>query len=143
MVSILHDFTIEAPSSSVFDSITTPAGLDQWWTHYSSGEPRRGAEYALGFGPEYDWEARVTRCVRDREFEIEMVEATDEWVGTRVGFRLVPAGGRTHVSFWHTGWAEATPHFRAVSFGWAAYLRLLRRYLESGETVPYEERLAA
>jgi len=143
MASILHDFTIKAPSSRVFECMTTPGGLDQWWTHYSSGQPAPGAQYALGFGPEYDWEARVTRCVRNEEFELELVEAMDEWMGTRVGFRLVPHGDHTQVSFWHTGWAEPTAHFRASSFCWAAYLRLLRRYLESGETVPYEQRLAA
>ena len=92
MVSILHDFTVKAPASRVFDSMSTPGGLDQWWTHYSSGEPTPGAEYALGFGPEYDWEARVTRCVKNKEFELEMVEAMDEWMGTRVGFRLVSIG---------------------------------------------------
>ncbi|MBK5256329.1 MAG: SRPBCC domain-containing protein [Vicinamibacteria bacterium] len=143
MADILHEFPINAPVARVFEGITTPAGLDQWWTQFSSGEPGPGAEYALGFGPEYDWDARVTRYVPNEEFELELVEAMDEWLGTRVGFRLTEAGDHTQVSFWHSGWKEATPHFRTSSYCWAMYLRILRCYLETGETVPYEERLDA
>jgi uncharacterized protein YndB with AHSA1/START domain len=143
MANILHEFTIKATPSRIFECMTAPPGLDQWWTHYSSGEPRLGSTYALGFGPEYDWEAKVTRCVKDQEFELELVEASDEWIGTRVGFRLALLGDHTQVSFWHSGWKEETHHFGTSTFCWAMYLRLLRRYLERGETVPYEERLDA
>lgn len=143
MASILHEFVIKAAPQGIFEAMTSPAGLDQWWTHYSSGEPRLDSTYALGFGPEYDWEARVTRCLKDQEFELELVEASDDWLGTRVGFRLEPLGDHTQVSFWHAGWKEETHHFRTSTFCWAMYLRLLRRYVERGEAVPYEERLDA
>ena len=143
MASILHEFVIKAAPPRIFEAMTSPAGLDQWWTHYSSGEPRLDSTYALGFGPEYDWEARVTRCLKDQEFELELVEASDDWLGTRVGFRLEPLGDHTQVSFWHAGWKEEAHHFRTSTFCWAMYLRLLRRYVERGEAVPYEERLDA
>jgi uncharacterized protein YndB with AHSA1/START domain len=141
MADILHEFTIKADAARIFECMSTPAGLDQWWTHYSSGEPGPGAAYALGFGPEYDWEARVTRYVKNEEFELELSEAADDWLGTRVGFRLVPLGDHTQVSFWHSGWQAETHHFGRSSFCWAMYLRILRRYVERGETVPYEQRL--
>jgi hypothetical protein len=32
-------------------------------------------------------------------------------------------------------------HYRTSSFCWAMYLRLLKRYVEHGEVVPYEKRL--
>ena len=41
------------------------------------------------------------------------------------------------------GWLEANAHFRRSSYCWAMYLRLLQRYLEQGETVPYADRLGA
>jgi hypothetical protein len=43
--------------------------------------------------------------------------------------------------FRHTGWAEPNEHFRISNHCWAMYLRILRRYLEYGEIVPYEQRL--
>ena len=68
MHEILHEFPIAASPARVFDAVSTPAGLDQWWTARSSGEAREGAEYQLWFGPEYDWRARVTQCLPGRHF---------------------------------------------------------------------------
>ncbi|MCH8956850.1 SRPBCC domain-containing protein, partial [candidate division KSB1 bacterium] len=36
---------------------------------------------------------------------------------------------------------EANEHYRVSCYCWAMYLRLLKRYVEHGETVPYEDRL--
>lgn len=62
MPDILQDLPIQAPLNRVFDAVSTPAGLDTWWTLASEGIPELGAEYALQFGAGYDWRARVTRC---------------------------------------------------------------------------------
>lgn len=45
------------------------------------------------------------------------------------------------MQFWHRGWLEANVHYRTSSFCWAMYLRLLKRWVEAGEVVPYERRL--
>ena len=141
MPDILSDFPIKAPMGDVFRAVSTPGGLDQWWTKRSSGVPVLGAEYDLWFGPEYDWRARVSRSTAPRQFELDITRADPEWVGTRVGFELAEAGGMTQVRFYHTGWPEATGHYRISCYCWPMYLRILRRYLEHGETVPYEQRL--
>ena len=144
MADILHDLTIEAPPDRVFDCFTTPGGLDVWWTKTSAGEARLGAEFSLFFGPEYDWRAKVTRCNPGREFELQMTRAHVDWLGTRVGVQLEKDGeGGTRVRFYHAGWPKDNEHWRISCYCWAMYLRLLRRYLEYGETVPYEHRLDA
>ena len=79
MADILYDFSINASPDRVFRAVSTPEGLDRWWTRRSSG-------------------------------------------------------------FSHTGWPSANEHFRVSSYCWAMYLRVLRRYLEHGEVVPYEQR---
>lgn len=143
MSDIFHDFPINAPVERVFAAVSTPQGLDIWWAKQSAGVPRVGAEYELGFGEGYDWRARVTRCVPDAEFEVEMTHADGDWIGTRVGFRLEPREGGTWVRFHHTGWPSPNDHYRISCNCWAMYLRILRRHLEHGETVPYESRLDA
>jgi len=140
MADILHDFPVNARPSEVFAAVTTPTGLNQWWTKRSSGEPRLGESYDLWFAPEYDWRGRVTKCVPDSEFELEITRADDDWTGTVVGFRLEGNGQETMVSFYHTGWPASNPHYRRSSYCWAMYLRVLKRYVEHGETVPYEDR---
>ena len=141
MPDILHDFPVSAPASRVFEAVSTPAGLDRWWTITSSGEPQLGTEYALDFGPEYQWRARVSACEPDRLFELELTDAMDDWMGTRVRFELTESNGTTQVKFAHRLWPGATEHYRVSTFCWAMYLRLMKRNVEHGEFVPYERRL--
>lgn len=141
MADILQDFPIKAAPERVFEAISTPDGLSQWWTKRSAGRPAVGAEYELWFGPDYDWRARVTRLAAPHEFELEMVRADDDWRGTKVGFHLKGGPEKTFVRFHHTGWPELNEHHRISCHCWAMYLRVLRRYLEHGERVPYDDRL--
>ena len=97
--------------------------------------------FELWFGPEYDWRARVTHCAVGKEFELQMVVADSDWNGTRVGFELEAKDGASRVRFHHTGWPIANEHYRISCPCWALYLRILRRYLEHGELVPYDDRL--
>lgn len=45
------------------------------------------------------------------------------------------------VRFYHTGWPTENAHWRISCYCWAMYLRVMRRYLEHGDIVPYENRL--
>jgi uncharacterized protein YndB with AHSA1/START domain len=143
MPDILQEFPIAVPPARVYDAISQPSGLDAWWTLTCSGAPDPGAEYELGFGPEYAWRARVTVAEPSRRFELQLTKADDDWLHTRVGFELTPSAGGTQVSFYHVGWPMANAHYRISCHCWAMYLRLLRRHLEIGEEVPYERRLDA
>jgi uncharacterized protein YndB with AHSA1/START domain len=44
MADIVHDFPIRATPKRVFDAVSTPVGLDAWWTLRSTGEPSEGTE---------------------------------------------------------------------------------------------------
>ena len=141
MPDIYHDFPITAHIEPVYAAISTPAGLDCWWTKRCRGNPTEGAVYELWFGPEYDWRARVTKAHHASEFEIQITDAHPDWLNTRLGFRLGHDGKSTNVHFYHTGWPEANEHWRISCYCWAMYLRIMRRYLEHGDVVPYENRL--
>ena len=142
MREIIFDLPIAAPVPAVFQAISTPAGLDQWWTARSAGIARAGAEYELWFGPEFDWRATVTRCEVDRAFELRLTRAMPDWVDTTVGFTLDAGAHGTELHFVHRGWPEKGPHYRTSAYCWAMYLRILKRFLEHGEIVPYADRLA-
>lgn len=143
MADILQEFPIRADRETVFRAVSEPAGLDCWWTKTCTGRARVRQEYELGFGPGYDWRARVTIAKSRREFELEFVHADADWIGSRVGFRLEEAGEATVVRFTHTGWPEPNAHYRISCHCWALYLRLLRRYVEHGEVIAYDDRLDA
>jgi hypothetical protein len=112
VVNIFHDFFIKAPPDHVFRTVSAPEGLDRWWTKRSAGEPRPGAE-----------------------FELELTHADEDWIGTRVGFRLESKSGGTQVRFYNEGWRTPNEHYRISCYCWAMYLRILRRYVEHGESM--------
>jgi len=141
MPDILLDLPIRTTSERLFEAVSLPAGLDRWWTARSAGTPRLGAEYQLWFGPEYDWRATVTALEPARRFELTLTAAMPDWIGTAVGFELVPDGEQTGLRFSHRGWSEASDHYRTSCCCWAMYLRILRRGLEYGEEVEYPRRL--
>jgi hypothetical protein len=92
-------------------------------------------------GPSINGRPRVTACTSDRAFELEFTRSDDDWNGTRVGFQLEDRNDRTWLTFHHIGWPSLNEHFRVSCTCWASYLRVLRRSLEYGEQVPYEDRL--
>jgi len=141
MSDIFSDLPIRAPQERVYDVVSTPDGLDAWWTKRSAGQRAKGEEFKLWFGPDYDWRATVTKCVPNSEFELQLVHADPDWLGTRVGFLLDCQADLTRVRFYHTGWPAANEHWRVSCYCWPIYLRLLRRHVEHGEFVPYEKRL--
>ena len=141
MPDIFHEFSIIAKPGPVFAAITTPSGLNEWWTKTCAGELRSGGVYELGFGHGVDWRARVTAIVPNEVFELQMIEAHADWMDTRVRFEILSGTPATPVRFSHVGWPSNNSHYRVSSFCWAAYLRILRRYVEHGEHVPYEKRL--
>ena len=142
MSDILQDFPIAAPPNRVFDTISSPEGLDQWWTLRSNGTPEVGTSYELDFGPAYQWRAEVTKADPGSAFELRMTSADSDWAGTVIGFELQPSEYGTQVRFYHRGWPTPNEHFRISNHCWAMYLRILRRHLENGESVPYDQRLS-
>jgi uncharacterized protein YndB with AHSA1/START domain len=141
MADIFHYFLINASLEKVFESVSTPKGLDLWWSKSSTGKPAIEETYQLSFGPEYNWSAVVSKYVPTIEFELTIRDAHTDWTNTKVGFSLIDKNSITEVHFYHTGWKEDNEHYRISSYCWAMYLRILKRNLEFGEEVPYEERL--
>lgn len=144
MADIIQEFTVRTGPPRVFHAMATPQGLTHWWTLSSTGKPQQGGEYQLTFGADCAWRARVTRYEPDAGFELEMIEAHPDWMHTRVGCELKPEGKEsTRVLFYHTGWASEGQHWRMSCYCWAMYLRIMRRHLEYGDSVPYDRRLDA
>ena len=141
MADIYHHFPINTSADKVFEAISHSEGLDKWWTKSSTVTPAKSGIYILDFGPGYHWKAEVTEYRKDKLFELKMTEADADWLGTKIGFSLSMHQSKTAVSFYHMGWPQENEHYKISSYCWAMYLRILKRYLEYGELVPYEKRV--
>jgi len=141
MQTIYHDFIINVSRDKVFEAISTPQGLNDWWTLRCDGKPALGEKYNLYFAEEYDWFAKISKFSENAIIEFTMKEAMEEWLPTRFGFILKEENtNRTYVQFYHTNWKNVSQEFRIASYCWANLLRQLKQYLEQGIITPFEER---
>jgi hypothetical protein len=63
----------------------------------------------------------------------------DEWVGTRLVFRLIPeAEGRTLLDFEHIGLVPAFECYDLCSGGWRYFLDSLQKFAETARGTPYQ-----
>lgn len=137
---IHHDLIISAPASNVFNAITQPEHLVNWWPLQCSGKPEEGAEYNFYFEPEYNWYGKVSQVVLNKLFFIKMTKAEPDWNPTSFGFELQEYDKGVNLRFRHTGWPQCNAHFRRSSFCWALLLQGLKDYVEKGKVIPFEER---
>ena len=102
--AIYHNLLIKASAIEVFDAISLPKHLNNWWPLQSSGEPKVGAKYNLNFTDEYDWYGEVSECEINRSFFIKMTDSNADWNPTTFGFTLEEQEGGIYLRFSHTGW---------------------------------------
>mgnify|MGYP001827980878 FL=1 len=138
--SIYHDVAIDANKAQVFEAVSDPDNLVNWWPLRCSGLPEAGQTYNFYFTPEYDWIAEVTACQLDEFIHYRMVEADEDWTPTSFGFDLETNNEGVLLKFWHTGWPSCNEHFRRSSFCWALLLQGLKNYVEQGVIIPFPER---
>ncbi|MBK9735230.1 MAG: SRPBCC domain-containing protein [Saprospiraceae bacterium] len=138
--TIYHMLVIRADTKKVFDAISQPDQLVQWWPLKCSGIPKTGEAYNFNFTDMYDWFGRVEICTPNESFFISMTKSDSDWQNTIFGFELEKTDDGVKVTFSHSGWAECDDHFKSTSFCWAILLNGLKNYVEKGIVIPFEER---
>ncbi|MFH4966064.1 SRPBCC domain-containing protein [Gaetbulibacter sp. M235] len=137
---IFHNLIIKAPINKVFDAVSLPQHLNNWWTLKSSGKPELGLEYNLNFTDDYNWFCKVSVAEPNASFHLKMTQSDADWNPTTFGFDLVTTKEGTLVKFSHVNWPEANHHFKYSSFCWAMLLNGLKNYLEKGVIISFENR---
>ena len=138
--SIHHDLKINAHIQEVYEAVSVPEHLINWWPEKCTGIPQTGEIYNFQFTEAYNWFGEVIRAIPDEAFHIKMTQSDDDWNPTSFGFDLESNQGETQVKFWHVGWPNCNGHFRRSSFCWAILLQGLKNYVEKGIIIPFEER---
>ena len=86
--AIYHDLFIQASLKDVFEAVTEPNLLNNWWTLNCSGKPELGTQYNFYFAPEYDWYGKVIKCETNQAVHIKMTKSDQDWNSTSFGFDL-------------------------------------------------------
>jgi len=138
---IYHDLVINASDAQIFDAVSKPEELINWWPLACSGERKMNAEYNFNFTDKYNWYGKVVGYEPNKAFHIKMTKADEDWSPTTFGFDLeITNKNKTQVHFWHKNWPACNAHFKHSSFCWAIILRALKNYVENGIVIPFEER---
>lgn len=137
---IYHDLVISASASKVFEAVSQPEHLLNWWPLKCSGTPAPGETINFYFGPDYNWFGEVTGYAANKAFHIKMTVSDSDWDSTSFGFDLEERDGKVLLKFWHKGWPAFNAHYRRSSFCWAILLKGLKNYVEKGIIVPFEDR---
>ena len=124
--NIYHNLLIKASKKDVFDAVSQPEHLDNWWTLKSSGVPELGSIYNLNFTDEYDWYCKVVACNTNESFCLKMTKSDDDWNPTTFQFNLQEKGSGTYLRFSHVNWPKDNDHFKHSSFCWAILLNGLK-----------------
>ena len=137
---IYHDLTIYASIEKVFEAVSEPKHLVNWWPLKCTGKPELGATYNFYFTPKYDWYGKVNGIIINQTFSVKMTKSDLDWDATIFGFDMTEENGSVYLRFTHLGWPECNAHYRIASFCWAMLLKGLKDYLEKGIVVPFEDR---
>lgn len=138
--SIYHDLIIKSSLTKVFESVTEPAHLINWWPFKCNGESEVGGVYSFYFSPEYDWFGQVIEYSHNKAFHIKMTKSDSDWNSTTFRFDIEQVNENVQLKFSHVGWPECNNYFRRSSYCWAILLNSLKNYIEKGIVVPFEER---
>ena len=65
---IFHNIIINSTKKKVFDAVSLPKHLNNWWTLKCYGKPEIDAEYNLFFSSEYNWYGKVSQIVKNESF---------------------------------------------------------------------------
>lgn len=139
-----REVEIDASPATVFEVITSPDHLKEWWPDEATVEPTPGFEGELVFGDRSSPDAQVPRitvvdAVPSRLFSFRWVYPEDEAAGEGnsllVTFELTPVGDGTRLRMTETGFREKgwevavlEEQYRDHESGWDHFLPRLVAY---------------
>jgi uncharacterized protein YndB with AHSA1/START domain len=133
MADIRHAIQISAPAEAVRRSVSTAAGLTEWW---ASDVTESDGVVELGFfNRQTIYSLKLQQNTANR---VEWsCESGKEWAGTRLIFTLENKdGANTFVRFTHAGWASDTDYFVSCTTTWGELMFRLKAAAEGKSRGP-------
>jgi hypothetical protein len=138
---IYHDLLIHTSTKKLFSAVSKPEELIHWWPLKCSGEEKLNAEYNLNFTDAYNWFGKVVYYKPNTSFHIQMTGSNEDWNPTSFGFDIEEiSNNKVQLHFWHKNWQDCNAEFKQSSFCWAMLLNGLKKYVEKGIVIPFNER---
>jgi uncharacterized protein YndB with AHSA1/START domain len=114
------EWTINAPTARVWESLTTPSHLAQWLGKLVSGEISSESSFAVDHGDGYQCDSTVVECEPFRALSYSW-KFPDE-PHTELSWNLLSSDNRTTLTLTHSGLSELLTSYRD---GWPVHLTFL------------------
>jgi uncharacterized protein YndB with AHSA1/START domain len=143
---------LNASVATVYNALTNPDDLKNWWTKFAEVEPHVGGKANFrfpkaGFFANFVITALETNkrvewvCVECRHPASTKFKNRSDWIGTRVIFTLKSAGkDRTKWRFEHEGLTTELECYDSSTKGWQHFFSTsFKPYVETGKGQPYTD----
>jgi hypothetical protein len=147
MEKITFTADIAMPVGSVYEIMTTLGGLRSWYSRDITGDPKKGGELKLGFGPDQATYVTVTDYRKNKMLTWTVLRSTFSKDASefptviRIDFAESPSRG-TLISFTQGGWSEITEFYRINGYQWEKALKSLKLVCETGRGEPLTHSVA-
>jgi len=136
MEQIYQYFNIKSTDLDViFDAVNTEKGIQKWWT---AGTVKEDNVFHFTFNGNYTKSFRIVNAESNLKVEWECISGHDDWIGTKIEFKLIPKEDSTDISFRHYGWKAQSEHFASCNYHWGLYMKSLKMLIEDGEGAPHK-----
>ena len=139
MADILHKVGIQASADAVYRALTTREGLCAWWTTHTQGDSKVGSVLQFRFGSLGGFDMRVLQLEPARQVLWQVIEGPEEWIGTKIRWKLKPEEDYITVLFKHEDWKDTGDFMHHCSTKWATFLMSLKSSVERREGRPWPQ----
>lgn len=134
---IWHELFFNVTPQELYEALTDPEKLAQWWTTDVRGISQLGEYLEFGFGGLIQ-EMLVTDLEPGKLVQWKATESgLPDWVGTILEFKIFRRDGLTYLHLHHSNWHDDAPMYAQCNTDWAFYLLSLREFVENGNGRPY------
>lgn len=136
---LIQEITIKAPAARIFDAVTSPKELVEWWgvagkfqVTKMESDLRPGGKWRMylttGNGTETTVAGEYREIDRPWLLSFTWIREQEDWPETLVRWDLEEKNGMTTVRVTHSGFTSKT--MRARNSGWPMILELVKTYVE-------------
>jgi uncharacterized protein YndB with AHSA1/START domain len=139
MAAIDIQLTIQAAPERVWNALTQPGEIGNWWTNDLNAKPEEGslAEFRFGEWGDFAILLEVAELVQNKKvYWILRRSPVAQWSGTNITWLLEPDHKGAALIFRHDGFAQVDQVYEQTRGNWNYFLASLKSYLETGKGTP-------
>lgn len=138
MAEIYHVIDIKCNPRRLFDALTEPSLLQQWWLPKVKGKIELDGLYEFWAGDHVYNQMRIIELIDNQllRWLCENESDDNEWKNTEIQFEIQESSSANSLTlhFRHSKWKESTSFFGLCNYHWGRHLEQLKNLCESEQT---------